>query len=190
MHEEPHWRDWLRAAQAGDRVLYGRLLAELLPPLRRAARGRWPGIGAADVEDIVQETLLALHRSLRLYDGDRPVAPFVIGIMGFRGADVVRARAKTFAREKEIDGAPETSGDADPNDYGAAGVDVAKMKAALATLPDGQRRALETTKLGEMPLTEASAVTGMTVAALKVATHRGIKSLRRAMTGKNDDGRR
>jgi hypothetical protein len=40
---------------------------------------------AALFEDVVQETLLARHASLHLYDPDRPLRPFLYGIMHFRG---------------------------------------------------------------------------------------------------------
>ena len=57
--EDPCWREWMRAAQQGDRVLYGALLTAVIQPLRRAVRARWPRADAAAIEDAVQETLLA-----------------------------------------------------------------------------------------------------------------------------------
>lgn len=83
--EDPCWREWMRAAQQGDRVRYAVLLTAVIPPLRRAARSRWPQAGAAEIEDAVQETLLALHTSRHLYDPSRPFMPFLFGIMRFRG---------------------------------------------------------------------------------------------------------
>jgi hypothetical protein len=86
--EDANWRDWLAAAQQGDRRAYAALLSAALPWLRSHARARWPRSSPADIEDIVQETLLALHRSLDLYEPSRPVAPFLFGILKLRGADV------------------------------------------------------------------------------------------------------
>ena len=51
----------------------------------------------------------------------------------------------------------------------------------LARLPEGQRQAIEMLKLKEMSLKEASAASGQSVGALKVAVHRGIKALRALM---------
>jgi RNA polymerase sigma-70 factor (ECF subfamily) len=54
------------------------------------------------------------------------------------------------------------------------------MHDAIRALPAGQRQALELLKLGELSLKDAAAQTGLSVAALKVATHRAMASLRRA----------
>ncbi len=59
------------------------------------------------------------------------------------------------------------------------------LRAAIARLPDGQRRAIEMTKLQELSLREASTASGMSVAALKVATHRGVQALRKLLNGSN-----
>ena len=55
------------------------------------------------------------------------------------------------------------------------------MRAGLAALPAGQRQALTLVKVEEMSLREASAASGISIAALKVATHRGVKALRRML---------
>jgi RNA polymerase sigma-70 factor (ECF subfamily) len=61
------------------------------------------------------------------------------------------------------------------------------LRRAIANVPAGQRQAVEMLKLKEMSLKEASAASGMTVAALKVASHRGLKALRFHLTGKVAD---
>ena len=58
--------------------------------------------------------------------------------------------------------------------------------AAIDTLPQAQKQAVELLKLRELSLKEAAGVTGMTVGALKVATHRALKSLRRALGAAED----
>ncbi|MDE2583568.1 MAG: sigma-70 family RNA polymerase sigma factor [Rhodospirillales bacterium] len=173
----------MRAAQAGDRARYAALLKAVLPPLRRAARARWPRAGAAEIEDVVQETLLALHASRHLYDPERPFMPFLFGILRFRGADVMRRTHRNMGRETNIDDVPETSGALATNSKVEEGLDAVTLRAALSQLPPGQRQALELTKLQEMSLEEASAASGMSVVALKVATHRGIKALRKLLDG-------
>jgi RNA polymerase sigma-70 factor (ECF subfamily) len=57
------------------------------------------------------------------------------------------------------------------------------LGAAIATLPDGQREAVELLKLREMSLIEASAVSGKSISALKVNVHRAIKALRAQLKG-------
>jgi RNA polymerase sigma-70 factor (ECF subfamily) len=62
--------------------------------------------------------------------------------------------------------------------------DAQALAQAMADLPSGQRQAIELIKLREMSLKEASTVSGISVGALKVAVHRGIAALRRALTGR------
>ena len=59
--------------------------------------------------------------------------------------------------------------------------DAEALAQAIRQLPDGQRQAIELLKLREMSLKEAAAPTGSSVSALKVATHRAMASLRRAL---------
>ena len=171
------------AAQQGDRARYGALLAAVIQPLRRAARARWPRADAAQIEDTVQETLLALHVSRHLYDPGRPFMPFLFGIMRFRGADVMRGRRRAAGRETPLDDVAETSDALVTNSDQHMGLEADALRAAIARLPDGQRRAIEMTKLQEMSLQEAATASGMSVAALKVATHRGMQALRRMIMG-------
>ncbi|MGH8256896.1 MAG: sigma-70 family RNA polymerase sigma factor [Steroidobacteraceae bacterium] len=181
-HDHP-WQELMQAAQSGDRARYAALLSAAIPVLRRAARARWPRAAPAELEDMVQETLLALHTSRHLYDPARPFLPFLLGILRFRGADVMRRARRSAQRETAISELPETCAALATNSKAEASIDAAALRDALARLPPGQRQALELTKLREMSLAEASAVSGMSVNALKVATHRGLKALRRLMDG-------
>ena len=79
--------------------------------------------------------------------------------------------------------ASETFG-ADPAKEHARGLEAEELRAAVASLPPGQRQALELLKLQEKSLAEAAAETGLSVTALKVATHRAIASLRKRMASK------
>lgn len=181
--EDQRWREWMQAAQQGDRECYAALLTAVIQPLRRAARSRWPRADAAAIEDAVQETLLALHTSRHLYDPARPFMPFLFGIMRFRGADVMRRSRRAGARETPIDDVPETSDALMTKSDQHKGLEADELRAAIARLPEGQRRAIEMTKLQELSLEEASTASGMSVAALKVATHRGLQALRKLLNG-------
>ena len=63
--------------QWGNSAAYRRLLAQLTPALRAfAGRGlARAGASGADAEDIVQETLLALHLKRQTWDENGPRAP-------------------------------------------------------------------------------------------------------------------
>ncbi|MGC8476025.1 MAG: sigma-70 family RNA polymerase sigma factor [Acetobacteraceae bacterium] len=181
--EPPDLARWMAAAQAGDARAYAALLRAVLPALRRAARSRWPGLDPATIEDAVQETLLALHAARQLYDPTRPFLPFLYGVMRFRGGDAVRRHRRRSAGHVPIDDLDETSAALATNTTQDQTLDEATLRDAIARLPPGQRQALELTKLRELSLEQAAAESGQSVTALKVATHRGIKALRRLLHG-------
>jgi RNA polymerase sigma-70 factor (ECF subfamily) len=56
------------------------------------------------------------------------------------------------------------------------------VRAAVQALPEGQRQAIELLKLEELSLKEAAEMTGTSVGALKVATHRALVALRRILS--------
>ena len=181
--EPPDLARWMAAAQAGDAAAYARLLRAVLPALRRAARARWPGFDPATIEDAVQETLLALHAARHLYDPARPFLPFLYGVMRFRGGDAIRRHRRRTSGQVSLDDIDETSPGLATNTTQDQSLDAATLRDAIVRLPPGQRQALELTKLRELSLEQAAAESGLSVTALKVATHRGIKALRRMLHG-------
>src|SRR6516225_5526263 len=66
------WARWMRAANVGDDIAYRRLLEALAPLLRQVVRRSFErvGFGNSDVEDVVQETLLAIHLKRQTWDED------------------------------------------------------------------------------------------------------------------------
>jgi RNA polymerase sigma-70 factor (ECF subfamily) len=176
--EDPRWRAWLGAAQAGDNTAYAALLRAILPWLRGRARSRWPGSGAAEIEDIVQEALLALHQNRHLYDPSRPAAPFLYGILKLRGAEVRRRRQRHAGREAGLDEAALTV--PSPAEQESA-TGARQLGEAMAALPARDRHVLELVKMQELPLAEASARSGLSVPVLKTATFRALARLRKLM---------
>jgi RNA polymerase sigma factor (sigma-70 family) len=171
------WSQLMRAAQAGDRTAYSRLLREVTPFVRALLRRHCSQ--PQDLEEMVQETLLTLHRVRQTYDPNRPFSPWLGAIAARRGIDGLRRRSRVARHEvsAEIEGY-ETFSDPRANiDIEAAGAP-AEVEALLRRLPPRQRQALEAVKLKEMSLAEAAAVSGQTVGALKVNTHRALKTLR------------
>ena len=181
--ETDGWGELMRAAQDGDGASYARLLAEISPLLRRTVRRRWSA-QTAEIEDIVQEVLLSVHSARHTYDPARPFLPWLMAIVQYRVADAGRRQARRNANEQpECSfeyGLPEVPQDAPTEPPG----DPQALRRAIAELPAGQRRAVELLKLQERSLKEAAAETGMSVAALKVAVHRGIKALRVTLVGR------
>lgn len=172
----------MSAAQAGDAEAYERVLNAIVPVVRGAIRRQYPRIDATDLEDIVQETLLSIHQVRATYDPARPFLPWVAAIARNRAIDQARRHGRRARNEAADTPAIETFLDETTNRTDDSPGDPAALHHAIATLPAGQRQAVEMLKLKEMTLKEASAATGTSIAALKVACHRGIKALRAALT--------
>jgi len=96
----------------------------------------------------------------------------------------VRRRARTNRRELVVDTLDVTFPVDPANDEYEAPVDGETLGRAIAALPPGQRQAIELLKQREMSLREASAATGVSIAALKVATHRALKTLRALLSAR------
>lgn len=169
------WARWMQAAQDGDRAAYDRLLRAIVPLLRRQASRLLDG--AADIEDAVQDTLIAIHQARASYDPARPIRPWIAGIARHRIVDLMRRRGRIRAHEEILDARAETFSSNDTN-HDRMDIDAPALRAALEHLPPGQRVAIEELKLRELPLQVVAGKTGLSVAALKVATHRGLKRLR------------
>lgn len=175
---DSRWVALMKAAQAGDQVSYATLLREISPFLRRLARQGWPKGAAADIEDVVQETLLTLHTIRHTFDPGRPFVPWLLALLQRRIVDGVRKHARTHRREIGMDISDVTFSIEQANTAYELPADSKVLRSAISQLPPGQRQAIELVKLQEMSLKQAAAATGLTIAALKVATHRGLKALR------------
>ena len=170
----------MRGAQDGDKAAYASLLQAIAPLVRQAVRRRLRWLQPADVEDLVQDVLLSLHAVRATYDPTRPFRPWLFGIVQNRTADGARRHARRLAREVTVDEWPETFSASGTNTEEAYG-DPEALRHAITMLPKGQREALEMLKLRELTLKEAAAQSGVGIAALKVAVHRAVKTLRRAL---------
>lgn len=172
----------MAAAQGGDAEAYRELLEAITPRVRRWVRRRGGFLGDGSVEDIVQDVLLSLHAARATYDPARPFVPWLMAIVRNRLADHARTYARRGSRELSLEervtseGAEAKFSQADPWMAGA-------LARAILVLPEGQRQAITLLKLQELSLKEASVLTGHSVGALKLSTHRAIAALRRALGG-------
>lgn len=171
----------MRTAQAGDAAAYRALLRDCVPVIAAMARAR--GVRGAAVDDVVQDTLLTVHRARATYDPERPFLPWLRAIAQRRAIDALR-RASRHPREVYDPLAYAAQADEGP----LPGHDLAlhqrrqTLAAAVAHLPEGQRQAIEQIALRELSLEEASAATGRTRGALKVNFHRALKALRASLS--------
>ncbi|WP_035037267.1 sigma-70 family RNA polymerase sigma factor [Caulobacter sp. AP07] len=175
------WTILMARAQDGDKAAYLRLLREITPYLRSRAR-RWHK-DAWDIEDTVQDILLTLHAIRRTYDPSRPFGPWLVGIADRRAIDRLRRLGRTTRRETELDMEHEAL--AAPPETDVV-LDRGRLEEAIGNLPPVQQKAVNLLKLGEMSLKDASLETGLSVASLKMATHRALQSLRAMLADRKD----
>jgi RNA polymerase sigma-70 factor, ECF subfamily len=176
-------RDWsglMARAQDGDRQAYRTLLQDMTPWLRALASRCFKE--RCDIEDAVQDVLLTVHAVRQTYDPDRPFGPWLAAIANRRIIDRLRRQMRARSREVEFLAEHETfSPDATNTHIEDAPADETALYAAITALPRDQREAISLLKLKEMSLKEAAQASGRSVSALKVATHRAIKSLRKLL---------
>jgi RNA polymerase sigma-70 factor (ECF subfamily) len=167
----------MRMAQSGDQSAYAELLGLLTMVTRQFARNR---AGAVPwVDDVVQETLLSVHRARHTYDPARPFAPWFYAIAAHRVVDVYRRERRVSMREQAGDDLPEAV--TPPVVDRAGGVDMGAVRAALAALPPRQREIVEGLKLRDESVRELASRLDMSESAVKVAAHRGYKALRKLL---------
>ncbi|MCB9989033.1 MAG: sigma-70 family RNA polymerase sigma factor [Rhodospirillales bacterium] len=174
---EQLWRDWACKAQNGDSKSYNALLNALLPYIRNILSG---GLANADwVEDITQEVLISVHKSLHTYSPDRPFKPWLGAIINFRRTD--------FLRKYYQEGNKRQAALDDTNIYQKHVTDPAyagelkDMEQALAQLPEQQRKVFRLMRIEGYTAQEVAEKTGMSVAAIKVSVHRSAGKLKKIL---------
>ena len=171
----------MRAAQDGDAAAYRSLLRDCVPVI--AATARRMGLRPDRIDDVVQETLITIHRARATYDPQRSFLPWLRAIAQRRAVDALRRHGRGAGHEVHDPAAYEAHGDdtADALEQIERQDSDAALRAAVARLPEGQRQAVERLALAGQSLDEAAAATGRNKGALKVNLHRAIRALRGKM---------
>jgi RNA polymerase sigma factor (sigma-70 family) len=162
--------DLMVAAQDGDAKAYRRLLDDVASRTRRLIR--------ADVEDVVQDTLLSLHAARATWDSTRPFMPWLYSIARNRLADHSRRYGRKVALDFALTEFTETFSNGPANGHAEGVVNFLSVKQAMTELSPAERDAMHMLRFRQLSLAEASAESGASVAALKVAVHRAGKRLR------------
>jgi len=171
----------MQAAQAGDASAYRALLNHITPRLRRMIQNYRRFLDNGEIEDIVQDVLISMHSVRATYDARRPFLPWLMAIARNRLADSGRKWARRFANEVLVDEPPVTFAEDPTNSGQERQLDSEDLQSAIRELPPRQRQAVEMLKLRELSLKEAASESGLSVGTLKVAVHRGIAALRKAL---------
>jgi RNA polymerase sigma-70 factor (ECF subfamily) len=157
---------------AGDAAAYHGFLKDLTAHLRAFFRRRLARM-PDEVEDLVQETLLAVHNQRHTFDVAQPFTPWVHAIARYKLVDLLRRRSRPGGAPEPLDEDRDVLSSADA-DAAEARRDLAQL---LAALPERQRMPIVYVKVQGLSVVEAARLTGMSASAVKVAVHRGLKAL-------------
>jgi RNA polymerase sigma factor (sigma-70 family) len=164
--DDPTLGRLMALAQAGDADAYRAVLTACQRWLVRYYSGR---IAPGQVDDLVQETLVSLHKKRASFDASRPFLPWLAAIARYRWVDQLRRTYR--AREVELDeGLTQDSGE----EALTARVSLDRL---LGLLPARQAWVIQLVKINGHSITEAAIQTGQSEPLVKVNIHRGLKRL-------------
>ncbi len=172
---ETEWAEWMRRGLAGDEASYRRLLEALAPALRvivrsTASRFRLP---AADIEDIVQETLLAVHLKRQTWKETEPLTPWLRAIARNKMIDVLRRRGRGGRIDVPIDRMAETLAAPEPE----AQLSPRETNRVLSAINGRQRDVVRAIAVEGLTSAETAARLGVSEGAVRVALHRGLATI-------------
>lgn len=163
----------MRAAISGDALAYRRFLEAVTPALRALARKNLArsSAGNSEVEDIVQETLLALHLKRHTWDADRPIRPWVAAIARNKFIDVLRRRGR---RAEDF---VEDIADVPDADTGTDPLSRHELDRMLGKLNERQRDIVRSLAVEGASVSETARRLGMKEGTVRVTLHRALAAL-------------
>lgn len=173
----------LAAAVSGDETAFAALYRELQPRLVRYAAG----IVGQDAEDVTAEAWLQIARDLRRFTGDLDAfRGWTTRIVRNRALDLARKRARHATRPMGLEALFDAADPHDAWDGAAERMSTARAIALIATLPPDQAEAVLLRAVVGLDATAAGAVLGKRPGAVRVAAHRGLRSLARRLRAGDD----
>ncbi len=172
---DDQWRGWtglMKRTQEGDREAYESLLAGISPLVFNFVRKRV--FNRENVEDVFQEVLLTFHKARHTYRPEMPFGPWFFAVIRNAIWDVLKKNRRIAEREEltedftKVAALEQAEGEVDD-----------RLHQALASLPEGNRQAVEMLKFRGMSVDEAAKELGVSQGALRVRAHRGYELLRK-----------
>lgn len=161
-----------RAGLTGDAAAYKQFLEDTTPLLKRMVARTLP---ACDVEDIVQEILISIHKARHTYDGERPIMPWLTSIAKFRIADHLRTHYREQRHQAvDIEEFEECISDVTQTGY----ENEYALDEALEGVPENHKRILTLIYAEGYTAKEVGEQMNMNTSAVKVAAHRALKKIR------------
>lgn len=179
--QELQWADLMRAGNRGDTLAYHRLLAALAPALRGFTRRvlARASMSGEDTEDVVQETLLALHLKRHTWDESQPLLPWVKAIARNKMVDTLRRRGGS------VHVAIDDLGDSLADDRAQDAALSVEISSAVTHLKQREREIVVAMSLEGASARDLALRFGMSEGAVRVALHRALKTLAKALGSKH-----
>ncbi|MGH6871946.1 MAG: sigma-70 family RNA polymerase sigma factor [Rhizomicrobium sp.] len=169
--KDDDWAGLMRAGLVGDEASYRRLLEGLAPVLRAIARRGLSRAGTGDIEDVVQETLLAIHMKRHTWKTDQPFKPWLNAIARHKLIDVLRRRGRRG--EVPIDGLEDVL----PEPEQPAETSQGELARLVSRLDGRQLAVVRGISLNGDSIADTAQRLGMSEGAVRVTLHRGLKKL-------------
>jgi len=162
----------MRAALSGDETAYTEFLRRAAALTRRAVTRRLKSALPSGIEDVVQETLLAVHLKRHTWRSDEPILPWLVTIARYKAIDACRRRGVRV--EVPIEEFSDVL--AGPNETNAM-EETQQMERAVGTLSEGQQKVVKSIAFEGRSIRETAAVLDMKETAVRVAFHRGLSTI-------------
>lgn len=173
----------MKLAQQGNSLVYHDLLSDVTSLLRGYVSNRI--LGQDDVEDVVQEILISLHRARHTYHASRPFKPWLFAIARYRLNDYLRGVYASREKEKMAQEYAIIQQNSYETDVTESYENYELLKKVIEDLPQRQQKIITLMKLEGWTAVEVASELGMSESAVKVAAHRAYKAIRRKLD-KND----
>lgn len=180
MKEQAHdLQQLMQRTLGGDRQAYADLLREsarlLRPFLSKRLRFEH------EVDDVLQEILISLHKARHTYDGQRPFKPWLYAIAHFRLQDHLRMHYADHLRHADDIAELEN---VLHDDVTETAISYESISGEIEKLPEKQATILRLMHQQGYTAKETAQQMGMNESAVKVAAHRAYKVLRQKLEEK------
>ena len=131
--------------------------------------------GAETVEDVLQDSLLSIHRFRHTFIPGRLVGPWLYAICSNRMADHFRQkrRIQRIESEVDVDDCDAVVMDAREDDRTGRAIE------AVRRLPQRQRQIIELLKIEGLSVKDVAIQTGMSESSVKTTAFRGYETIRK-----------
>lgn len=177
--QSQQWSEWAALAQGGDQKAYQKLLKDIVPSIQTILSGRLANYDWVD--DITQEVLISVHKSLKTYNPERSFRPWLMAIVNFRRTDYLRKHYSSRQNvTTDLDDVGFQKNHVTNPDLAGEYIDVEK---AMDALPEKQRKVFQMIKIEGYSAQEVADEMNMSVSAVKVSAHRTMKKIKKMANG-------